>query len=379
MDQRIKVGILFSVSEGWIGGSYYFLNIVAALNLLKEDEKPHIIIYSNNDESFKLVKRETNYAYLSYECSTFSYSMPERLINKIGRALLNKNFIQKGLPKDKMPLLFGYYEQLTIHKCNKKIYWIPDFQEYYYPQFIGEEVKNSRQIVHKFLIKKKASFIFSSQDALNDFNKIYPGNDCVSTVVRFAVTHPDYSNVSIADLRQKYKLDDTYFFTPNQFWPHKNHITLLKAAKKLKDQNINVRLVFSGKFNEADAHVKFIQQYIADNDLTNNISFLGFIDRKEQLCIMKHSLAVVQPSLFEGWSTVVEDAKAMGKFLILSDLKVHKEQTDNSNCILFNAEDDSSLAEALINTLDNRPIDQNYNYTQNIKLFAEGFIKAINR
>ncbi len=39
--------------------------------------------------------------------------------------------------------------------------------------------------------------------------------------------------------------------------------------------------------------------------------FLGFIDRGEQLQLMKNSIAIVQPSLFEGWSTVVEDTKAM--------------------------------------------------------------------
>jgi len=34
----------------------------------------------------------------------------------------------------------------------------------------------------------------------------------------------------------------------------------------------------------------------------------------------------VQPSLFEGWSTVVEDARALGKPIVLSDIPVHLEQ-----------------------------------------------------
>jgi hypothetical protein len=41
---------------------------------------------------------------------------------------------------------------------------------------------------------------------------------------------------------------------------------------------------------------------------------------------MRHSLAVIQPSLFEGWSTVVEDARCLGKKIILSDLLVQVEQ-----------------------------------------------------
>jgi hypothetical protein len=34
----------------------------------------------------------------------------------------------------------------------------------------------------------------------------------------------------------------------------------------------------------------------------------------------------VQPSLFEGWSTVVEDARVLGRRLLLSDIPVHREQ-----------------------------------------------------
>ncbi|MEO8352985.1 MAG: glycosyltransferase, partial [Chthoniobacteraceae bacterium] len=38
------------------------------------------------------------------------------------------------------------------------------------------------------------------------------------------------------------------------------------------------------------------------------------------------AIAIIQPSLFEGWSTVVEDARALGRPCLLSDLGVHREQ-----------------------------------------------------
>jgi hypothetical protein len=41
---------------------------------------------------------------------------------------------------------------------------------------------------------------------------------------------------------------------------------------------------------------------------------------------MNHALAIIQPSLFEGWSTVVEDVKAMNQHIIVSDLNVHRDQ-----------------------------------------------------
>ena len=46
----------------------------------------------------------------------------------------------------------------------------------------------------------------------------------------------------------------------------------------------------------------------------------------DQIQLMRRCLAVIQPSRFEGWSTVVEDARTMGKPMIISDFPVHLEQ-----------------------------------------------------
>ncbi|HEY6899677.1 MAG TPA: glycosyltransferase, partial [Puia sp.] len=48
--------------------------------------------------------------------------------------------------------------------------------------------------------------------------------------------------------------------------------------------------------------------------------------REDQVALYRMSTAMVQPSIHEGWSTCVEEAKALGKTLLLSDITVHKEQ-----------------------------------------------------
>jgi hypothetical protein len=55
----------------------------------------------------------------------------------------------------------------------------------------------------------------------------------------------------------------------------------------------------------------------------------------------------VQPSLFEGWSTVVEDARSLGKPIVLSDLAVHQEQAPPDG-IFFERTSSASLTEALL-------------------------------
>jgi len=41
---------------------------------------------------------------------------------------------------------------------------------------------------------------------------------------------------------------------------------------------------------------------------------------------MEGALAVINPSRFEGWSTTVEEARNLGKSVLLSDIDVHREQ-----------------------------------------------------
>jgi hypothetical protein len=70
---------------------------------------------------------------------------------------------------------------------------------------------------------------------------------------------------------------------------------------------------------------------------------------------MYHSLAVINPSKFEGRSSTVEQAKSLGKKIILSDIKIHKEQSPKY-AKYFKADDFKRLSSILMiesNNVDN--------------------------
>jgi glycosyltransferase involved in cell wall biosynthesis len=69
-----------------------------------------------------------------------------------------------------------------------------------------------------------------------------------------------------------------------------------------------------------------LKAWIAAHGLERHIRILGLLPAGEQLQLVRRAAALVQPSLFEGWSTVVEEARALGKTVFLSDLPVHREQ-----------------------------------------------------
>ena len=76
------------------------------------------------------------------------------------------------------------------------------------------------------------------------------------------------------------------------------------------------------------------------------MSILGLIERAEQIQLLRRCVAVVQPSLFEGWSTIVEDARVFGKRILMSDIAVHKEQNP-PNGLYFEHASRRSLADRL--------------------------------
>jgi len=73
---------------------------------------------------------------------------------------------------------------------------------------------------------------------------------------------------------------------------------------------------------------------------------LGVVPYDDMLSLMMHSVAVINPSLFEGWSTTVEEAKALGKMVILSRIPVHLEQAPR-NGVYFDPGSFADLAETM--------------------------------
>jgi glycosyltransferase involved in cell wall biosynthesis len=66
--------------------------------------------------------------------------------------------------------------------------------------------------------------------------------------------------------------------------------------------------------------------------------------------LLRSSIALINPSRIEGWSTTVEEAKSFGVPMILSDINVHREQTDGM-ARYFGTDDAEALANHISDSL----------------------------
>ena len=124
------------------------------------------------------------------------------------------------------------------------------------------------------------------------------------------------------------------------------------------NNSTKVLFVFTGQMHDYrnKEYTNEIQQYFNDKEISEVTRNLGFLDRKEQLIIMKNACFLIQPSLFEGWGTVLEDAKVLDKRVVLSDLDVHKEQM-YEKCILFKKNSSDDLLEKVSRFLEEEVSD----------------------
>lgn len=374
-----RVGIIYNYDENWIGGAYYIQNLIRSLNFLPEKEQIHLYILTGNRAVFQELKQSTGYAHLKFLEYPSRYNLVERILNKFSMRVIKKKIIERRIQLDCVFPLYHIPENLNHIK--NLIFWIPDLQEKFLPKFFSLEELKQRCNCNEKMVVLNHRIVFSSQAALNDFNIFYPHSENDKKVLQFAVVHPILNEVNIGEVKAKFGIQGDYFFSPNQFWQHKNQIAIIEAVKILKNKGITVKVVFTGKeydYRNPD-YTTNLKQKIADYQLESEIAFLGFIDRIDQLLLMKNALAIIQPSLFEGWSTVVEDGKALNQTLIVSKITVHQEQLEDKG-YYFAPHDYNTLADIMVEVMNNSngKLKYDLDYSNNINDFALNLCQIIN-
>lgn len=149
-----------------------------------------------------------------------------------------------------------------------------------------------------------------------------------------------------ASVLLKYKLEPGYLFYPAQFWPHKNHGTLLAALARLRDRGLRKRLVLCGSDRGARGNVEAL---IAHYKLTDQIRLLGFVASAELGALYRGASALVMPSYFGPTNLPPLEAWAVGTPVIYPE--AFKAQAGDA-AMLFDYDDPTSLADAIVNIDD---------------------------
>lgn len=128
-----------------------------------------------------------------------------------------------------------------------------------------------------------------------------------------------------------------YFLYVGNAYPHKNLPNLIKAFKNITKNN-NIRLVLTGPNDY------FYQKLIANNknEFSKNLIFFGPASDEELIFLYQQALALVNPSLMEGFGLPGLEAMTTGCPVICSDIEAFREVYGNIP-LYFNPQDSSDI------------------------------------
>jgi len=207
--------------------------------------------------------------------------------------------------------------------------WLPDFQHVHLPQMFSDEERRHRDVSFLRIAETSTRLILLSECVRRDFEAFAPRYAAKARPVRPVTRVPDViykkDPKSAANL---YHLPDKFAYLPSQFWKHKNHFATLQAVRILKDRGVNVFVVCTGlpaDYRHPDYFADVLKE-VSRLGVRDNVAFLGTVPREHVFGLIRQSVCVLNPSLFEGYGLSVDEARSVGKHLLLSDIPPHREQ-----------------------------------------------------
>jgi glycosyltransferase involved in cell wall biosynthesis len=297
----VKVALNLEAAS-WLGGRYYLQNLVLALHAHAPETE--LVAFGAPDADFAAL-------------------LPVEPVAPIDADVLFPNWGLRGRPS------------------TAELHWIPDLQHRALPENFALLDRLRRDRGYRRLASRAELVVVSSEVARADAASAYPRAAGKLRVLHFAsVARPESADP--AAVLARHHLPERFLLLPNQFWAHKNHETAFAALDRLP-----LPLVCTGATvdHRRPWHFERLQGLIAASGRAGDVHILGVVERDDYLALVRAAAALVQPSLFEGWSSVVEDAKAYGKPIALSDIPVHREQAPPLG-FFFAPRDPADLARA---------------------------------
>ncbi len=339
----------------WTGGRNYLLNLLKILSRYESKRVMPVLFVGmdcSNDDLAPFLQL-SNIQIVRASC----FDADKNRANLV-RALLfgRANDVMAQFFKNNIDVIFEAAQFFGWRIKKPVIAWIPDFQHRILPDLFPWLAKIKREIGFRAQMLSGRIIMLSSNDAKESCEQFYPSSRKKIDVVSFSIAPTAFIKTEQDEaIVRGYGINAPFFFLPNQFWKHKNHCLVIEAMALLRERGQRVLVVASGA--QVDArHPDYFQNFnkrIKQLDLTEDFRLLGVIPYEHIGSLMRTSLALLNPSLFEGWSTTVEEARFWGVPMLLSDLKVHKEQM-NEGAVYFDRYSPLSLANCLMSFL---PLD----------------------
>ena len=256
----------------------------------------------------------------------------------------------------------GYAINQKLHKSNIDIVWslepmsfplaIPyvttlwDIQHRitpFFPEVSSEDdqwIKRERAVSR--VLRQASLILVGTQQGSEEIRNAYGVDSQRILVSPFPAPE---NNLALGTQRDPY-----LFIYPAQFWPHKNHITLIRAFKLARERTgLNLRLVLSGSDKGTKKNVASVAQEL---ELTNCVDFVGFISKEELVKLYRSARMLLFPTFFGPDNLPPLEAMSFHCPIAVSDIPGAREQFGDA-ALYFDPSSLEELAQIIIHASQN--------------------------
>lgn len=224
----------------------------------------------------------------------------------------------------------------------------------YFPEVSHSGWDWDKRESHYSTVLPRAARIFTgTQTGRDEIVRFYRVDDENVVVNPFAISSfiDDHGTAGGEEIISRHAIGPGFLFYPAQFWPHKNHVNLLLALKRLETGYGIVRdLVLTGYDAGNMDHVRRTANELG---LEKRVKFLGFVARNEVAALYRNAGALVYPSFFGPDNLPPLEAFALGCPVVASDIKGAAEEI-GAGAMLFDPTDPDDIAAQVARVLGER-------------------------
>jgi len=232
--------------------------------------------------------------------------------------------------------------------------YIWDYQHRYFPAYFNDNELSNRDNIFKKIMQDAPAVIVNSKQTEKDIRKFIRSFSQTQKIISLPFSPYPLSSWFLSRPRfvqKKYSINKPYFIVCNQFWMHKSHDTVMRAMAIVAKNNPSIDLVCTGKMEEprSPKYIDQIKNLIKSLGLSKNVHLLGLVPKSDQIALLRGSISLVQPTLYEGGpgGGAAYNAVALGIPVIASDIPVNLEM-EHENVIFFKAKSAADLAGKMI-------------------------------
>lgn len=347
----MQIGLV-SPTDGssWLGGLYIVQNLVLATTFIPEPERPRFrdVYWNTRPSSDPWSDIRPHLA------DPAVISLPSSLLGRARRALRRPASMADLFRDAGVDAMFPV--RLLENSGVPFVFHLPDFQHRYLPEINDQRVRDYFDESFGREARAAARVHVSSQAVMRDVEQFLPEIlPKVRVVFPVSIPTPLWYHRDPRATAQQRGLPERYFVIPNMVAAHKNHRTIARALSILRSRGVDAHVVCTGKTADYRDPSFFprLTTEIRELGVEDRLHFAGVLERGEQMAVIRRAIAVIQPSLFEGWGAAVAEAKALGKPLLASDLPVNREHAPE-DVRWIEALDAEAWAEAMAEVLSSR-------------------------